>query len=66
MLTGGIKQLLGISRDDKFAQIIAAMGDAFFTRRICLLGGGHHGGGGYYHGRGSVFAAERPGPAAVY
>ena len=34
------KQLLGIGRDDKFAQIMAAMGDAFFTRRICLLGGG--------------------------
>ena len=25
------KQLLGIGRDDKFAQIMAAMGDAFFT-----------------------------------
>lgn len=40
VLTGGIKQLLGIGRDEKFAQIMAAMGDAFFTRRICLLGGG--------------------------
>lgn len=40
VLTGGIRQLLGIGRDDKFAQIMAAMGDAFFTRRICLLGGG--------------------------
>lgn len=40
VLTGGIKQLLGIGRDDKFAQIMATMGDAFFTRRICLLGGG--------------------------
>ena len=40
VLTGGIKQLLGIGRDNKFAQIMAAMGDAFFTRRICLLGGG--------------------------
>lgn len=40
VLTGGIKQLLGIGRDDKFAQIMAAMGDAFFTRRVCLLGGG--------------------------
>ena len=38
VLTGGVKQLLGIGRDDKFAQIMAAMGDAFFTRRICLLG----------------------------
>ena len=40
VLTGGVKQLLGIGRDDKFAQIMAAMGDAFFTRRVCLLGGG--------------------------
>lgn len=40
VLTGGIKQLLGIGRDEKFAQIMAAMGDAFFSRRICLLGGG--------------------------
>ena len=40
VLTGGIKQLLGIGRDEKFAQIMAAMGDAFFTRRVCLLGGG--------------------------
>ena len=40
VLTGGVKQLLGIGRDDKFAQIMAAMGNAFFTRRICLLGGG--------------------------
>ena len=36
----GVRQLLGIGRDDKFAQIMAAMGDAFVTRRICLLGGG--------------------------
>ena len=66
MLTGGVKQLLGISRDDKFAQIIAAMGDAFFTQRICLLGGGHHSGGGYYHGRGSVLPPKKARPAAVY
>ena len=26
--------------DAEFAQIMAAMGSAFFTRRICLLGGG--------------------------
>ena len=38
---GGVDlQLLGIGRDGKFAQIMAAMGNAFFTRRICLLGGG--------------------------
>lgn len=40
VLVGGFKQLLGIGRTEKFAQIIAAMGSAFFTRRICLLGGG--------------------------
>ena len=40
VLAGGIQQLLGIGRTEKFAQILAAMGDAFFTRRVCLLGGG--------------------------
>ena len=40
VLVGGVKQLLGIGRTEKFAQIMAAMGSAFFTRRICLLGGG--------------------------
>lgn len=40
VLLGGIQQLLGIGRTGKFAQILAAMGDAFFTRRVCLLGGG--------------------------
>lgn len=40
VLAGGVRQLLGIGRDEKFAQIMASMGDAFFTRRICLLGGG--------------------------
>ena len=40
VLIGGVKQLLGIGRTEKFAQIMAAMGSAFFTRRICLLGGG--------------------------
>lgn len=29
-----------MGRTEKFAQIMAAMGSAFFTRRICLLGGG--------------------------
>ena len=33
-------QLLGIGRTEKFSQIMTAMGSAFFTRRICLLGGG--------------------------
>ncbi|MCO7108765.1 hypothetical protein NIA69_05705 [Gemmiger formicilis] len=37
---GGVKQLLGMGRTEKFTQIMAAMGSAFFTRRICLLGGG--------------------------
>ena len=40
VLVGGVKQLLGIGRTEKFSQIMAAMGSAFFTRRICLLGGG--------------------------
>ena len=40
VLIGGVKQLLGIGRTEKFAQIMTAMGSAFFTRRICLLGGG--------------------------
>ena len=40
VLVGGFKQLLGSGRTEKFAQIMAAMGSAFFTRRICLLGGG--------------------------
>lgn len=40
VLVGGVKQLLGIGRTEKFAQIMAAMSSAFFTRRICLLGGG--------------------------
>lgn len=40
VLVGGVKQLLGIGRTEKFAQIMAAMGSAFFTRRICLLGSG--------------------------
>ena len=40
VLVGGVKQLLGIGRDEKFAQIMSAMGSAFFTRRVCLLGSG--------------------------
>ena len=40
VLVGGVKQLLGMGRTEKFAQIMAAMSSAFFTRRICLLGGG--------------------------
>ena len=40
VLLGGVRQLLGIGREEKFSQIMAAMGDAFFSRRVCLLGGG--------------------------
>ena len=40
VLVGGVKQLLGIGRTEKFSQIMTAMSSAFFTRRICLLGGG--------------------------
>ena len=40
VLLGGVRQLLGVGREAKFAQIMAAMGDAFFTRRVCLLGSG--------------------------
>lgn len=38
VLTGGIRQLLGIGREPRFAQIMQAMGEAFFTRRVCLIG----------------------------
>lgn len=40
VLLGGVRQLLGFGREAKFAQIMAAMGGAFFTRRISLLGAG--------------------------
>ena len=40
VLVGGVKQLLGLGRTEKFAQIMTAMGSAFLTRRICLLGSG--------------------------
>ena len=38
VLAGGIRQLLGIGREARFAQIMQAMGKAFFTRRVCLIG----------------------------
>ena len=38
VLAGGLKQLLGIGREPRFAAIMTAMGQAFFTRRVCLLG----------------------------
>lgn len=38
VLSGGIRQLLGIGREERFAQIMQAMGQAFFTRKVCLVG----------------------------
>lgn len=38
VLTGGLKQLLGIGREEKFARLMSLMADAFLTRRVCLLG----------------------------
>ena len=38
VLAGGLRQLLGIGREERFAQIMQAMGEAFFTRKVCLLG----------------------------
>ncbi|MGN0983521.1 MAG: hypothetical protein ACI4OI_01650, partial [Gemmiger sp.] len=40
VLTGGIRQLLGIGREEKFSRLMALMGQAFFSRRLCLLGSG--------------------------
>lgn len=37
VLTGGIKQLLGIGREERFAQIMQSMGQAFLYRRVCLV-----------------------------
>ena len=38
VLAGGVRQLLGIGREERFAQLMQAMADAFFTRRISLIG----------------------------
>ena len=38
VLLGGVKQLLGIGREERFAQIMQSMGQAFLYRRVCLLG----------------------------
>lgn len=38
VLTGGLRQLLGIGREERFAGIMQAMGEAFFTRKVCLIG----------------------------
>ena len=38
VLLGGVRQLLGIGRDERFGAIMQAMGQALFSRRVCLLG----------------------------
>ena len=38
VLLGGVRQLLGIGREEKFAALMSLMFRAFFTRRVCLLG----------------------------
>lgn len=38
VLLGGARQLLGIGRDERFGAIMQAMGQALFSRRVCLLG----------------------------
>ncbi len=40
VLTGGLAQFFGIGRTEKFSDIMNLMGDAFFTRDVCLLGPG--------------------------
>lgn len=38
VLVGGVKQLLGIGREERFAAILSSMGSALFTRKVCLVG----------------------------
>lgn len=38
VLLGGIKQLLGIGRDERFGQIMSLMFRALWQRQVCLLG----------------------------
>lgn len=38
VLLGGVRQLLGMNREEKFAQLMTLMGQAFFTRRVFLAG----------------------------
>lgn len=38
VLIGGLRQLLGIGREERFAGIMQNMGEAFFTRKVCLIG----------------------------
>ena len=40
VLANGLRQLLGIGREQDFAALMSAMGGAFFSRRVCLLGSG--------------------------
>ena len=40
VLLGGVRQLLGIGREEKFAALMSLMFRAFFTRKVCLLGSG--------------------------
>ncbi len=39
VLVGGVRQLLGIGREEKFAQLMDLMGRAFWQRRVALAGG---------------------------
>ncbi len=40
VLLGGVRQLLGIGREEGFARLMALMARAFFGRRVFLAGGG--------------------------
>ena len=51
VLVGGVKQLLGMGRTEKFAQIMAAMGSAFLYAAHLPFGRRHHGCGCHYDGR---------------
>ena len=35
---GGLAQFFGVDRTQKFSDLMGLMGDAFFTRKVCLLG----------------------------
>ncbi|MDD4850241.1 MAG: hypothetical protein PHO10_06020 [Gemmiger sp.] len=40
VLAGGLTQFIGIGRTEKFSQLMALMGRAFFTTKVCVVGGG--------------------------
>lgn len=40
VLLGGVRQLLGIGREEKFAELMRLMGQAFLRRRVFLAGSG--------------------------